>query len=140
MSAGGGGSRIPGRAAGRAAAGGALADVRWWWRQTHPGPGVWRRLDTLYMVAISVAILGGLAYGTASAALAQVVTPEAMARFGPAVALLALLVTAQWGAYQGPVVFSVADVAHLLGAPLPRRSLAWRRLVRGLAAGALAGG
>src|SRR3954451_8753401 len=91
------------------------------------------------MVAISVAILGGLAYGTASAALAQVVTPEAMARFGPAVALLALLVTAQWGAYQGPVVFSVADVAHLLGAPLPRRSLGWRGLVRALAAGALAG-
>src|SRR3954471_15214182 len=91
------------------------------------------------MVAISVAILGGLAYGTASSALAEVVTPEAMARFGPPVALLALLVTAQWGAYQGPVVYSVPDVAHLLGAPLPRQGLAWRRLARGLAAGAAAG-
>lgn len=117
----------------------ALADVRWWWRQTHPGPGVWRRLDAIYTVAISVAILGGLAYGTASSALGQVVTPGVMARVGPAAALLALLVTAQWGAYQGPVVFSVPDVAHLLGAPLPRRGLAWRRLVRALAAGALAG-
>jgi hypothetical protein len=117
----------------------ALADVRWWWRQTHPGPGVWRRLDTIYMVAISVAILGALAYGTASSALAQVVTPDAMARVGPPVALLAVRVTAQWGAYQGPVVFSVPDVAHLLGAPLPRRGLAWRRLVRALAAGALVG-
>jgi hypothetical protein len=118
---------------------GALSDVRRWWRATHPGPGVWRRLDTIYTIAISVAILGGLAYGTASSALAQVVTPDALARFGPPAALLGLLVTAQWGAYQGPVVFSVPDVAHLLGAPLPRRGLAWRRLARGLGAGALAG-
>jgi len=117
----------------------ALADVRWWWRATHPGPGIWRRLDTIYTVAITVAIFGGLAYGTASSALAQVVTPDAMARYGPAGALLALLATAQWGAYQGPVVFSVPDVAHLLGAPLPRRGLAWRRLARALAIGALAG-
>jgi len=118
---------------------GTLSDVRRWWRATHPGPGVWRRLDTIYTIAISVAILGGLAYGTASSALAQVVTPDALARFGPPAALLGLLVTAQWGAYQGPVVFSVPDVAHLLGAPLPRRGLAWRRLARGLGAGALAG-
>jgi hypothetical protein len=117
----------------------ALADVRWWWRAQHAGPGIWRRLDVIYTVAISVAILGGLAYGTASSALAQVVTPDAMATFGPSLALAALLVTAQWGAYQGPVVYSVADVTHLLGAPLPRRGLAWRRLVRGLAWGAAAG-
>jgi hypothetical protein len=117
----------------------ALADVRWWWREQRPGPSIWRRLDVVYTVAISVAILGALAYGTASSALAQVVTPRAMAGFGPSVALLALLVTAQWGAFQGPVVYSVADVAHLLGAPLPRRGLAWRRLVRGLLTGAGAG-
>jgi hypothetical protein len=114
----------------------ALAGVRWWWREQRPGPGIWRRLDLAYTVAITVAILGTLVYGTASSALAQVVTPNAMAAYGPAGALLALLVVAQWGAYQGPVVFSVADVAYLLGAPLPRRGLAWRRLARGLAAGA----
>jgi hypothetical protein len=117
----------------------ALADVRWWWREQRPGPSIWRRLDLAYTVAISVAILGTLVYGTASSALAKVVTPDTMATYGPAGALLALLVIAQWGAYQGPVIFSVADVAHLLGAPLPRRGLAWRRLVRGLVTGAGAG-
>jgi hypothetical protein len=117
----------------------ALADVRWWWRAQHPGPGLWHRLDVIYTVAIGVAILGGWAYGIASSALAQVVTPDAVATYGPPLALAALLVTAQWGVYQGPVVYSVADVAHLLGAPLPRRGLAWRRLVRGLAWGAVAG-
>jgi hypothetical protein len=117
----------------------ALADVRWWWREQRPGPGIWRRLDLAYTVAISVGILGALVYGTASSALAQVVTPDAMATYGPPAALLALLVVAQWGAYQGPVVYSVADVAHLLGAPLPRRGLAWRRLARGLGGGAGAG-
>src|ERR1700716_3318285 len=44
-----------------------------------------------------------------------------------------------WGAYQGPIVFSVPDVAFLLGAPLPRRALAVRRLVLALAGGAVAG-
>jgi len=117
----------------------ALADVRWWWREQRPGPSIWHRLDLAYTVAISVAILGALVYGTASSALARVITPDAMATYGPPAALLGLLVTAEWGAYQGPVVFSVADVAHLLGAPLPRRGLAWRRLARGLAAGAGAG-
>jgi hypothetical protein len=117
----------------------ALADVRWWWREQRPGPSIWRRLDLAYTVAITVAILGTLVYGTASSALAQVVSPDAMATYGPSGALLALLVVAQWGAYQGPVVFSVADVANLLGAPLPRRGLAWRRLARGLVGGAGAG-
>ena len=117
----------------------ALADVRWWWRAQHPGPGLWRQLDVIYTMAISVAILGGWAYGLASSALAEVVTRDAIATFGPPFALLALLATAQWGAYQGPVVYSVADIAYLLGAPLPRRGLAWQRLVRGLAWGAGAG-
>ncbi len=39
----------------------------------------------------------------------------------------------RWGAVQGPVVFSVPDVAQLLGAPLPRTDLALRPLVRSLA-------
>ena len=62
-----------------------------------------------------------------------------LAQFGPPIALVALLMTARWGAYQGPVVFSVPDVAHLLGAPLPRSGLAARRLRSALAAGAPAG-
>jgi hypothetical protein len=118
---------------------GRLAEVRDWWHEHRPGPTIGQRLDLVYTVVISIAILGTLAYGTASSALAQVLTPDWLEQFGPSIALVALLVTARWGAYQGPVVFSVADVAHMLGAPLPRRGLAIRRLVLGLATGALAG-
>jgi hypothetical protein len=116
-----------------------LAAVRAWWRVRHPPPSVGQRLDLLYMTAITVAVGGALGYGTASSALAQVLTPQWLAVFGPSLAMLSLLVTAHWGAYHGPVVFSPADVGHLLGAPLPRRGLVARRLVLALAGGAAAG-
>ena len=116
-----------------------LAGVRAWWRVRNPPPSLGQRLDLLYTGTIMAAIFGALAYGTASSALAQVVTPHWLAVTGPALALLALLLTTHWGAYQGPVVFSVADVAHLLGAPLPRRGLTARRLMLALAGGAAAG-
>ena len=80
------------------------------------------------------AILGALAYGTASSALAQVVTPRLARRAAARRSRCSrVLLATHWGAYQGPVVFSVADVALLLGAPLPRRGLAVRRLVLALA-------
>jgi len=116
-----------------------LARVRAWWRVRNPPRTLLQRLDLLYTGALVSAIFGALAYGTASSALAQVVTPHWLAATGPALALLALLLTSHWGVYQGPVVFSVADVAHLLGAPLPRRGLAARRLMLALAGGAAAG-
>jgi hypothetical protein len=116
-----------------------LRAVRAWWRVRRPGPTIGQRLDLLYTIGITAAILGALAYGTASSALAQVVTPAWLARFGPSIALAALLTTARWGAFQGPVVYSVPDVTHLLGAPLPRRGLAAGRLRSALAAGAVAG-
>ena len=53
-----------------------LRAVRAWWRERPPGPTIGQRLDLLYTIAISAAILGALAYGTASSALAQVVTPH----------------------------------------------------------------
>ena len=116
-----------------------LRAVRAWWRERRPGPTIGQRLDLLYTIAISAAILGALAYGTASSALAQVVTPSWLAQFGPPIALGALLMTARWGGYHGPVVYSVPDVTHLLGAPLPRSGLAVGRLRSALAAGAAAG-
>ena len=66
-------------------------------------------------------------------------SPERLERFGPPAALVALVLVARWGAFQGPVVFTVPDVAFLLGAPLPRRGLAARRLVLAFACGAAAG-
>jgi hypothetical protein len=116
-----------------------LRAVRAWWRERRPGPTIGQRLDLLYTIAISAAILGALAYGTASSALAQVVTPAWLAQFGPPIALAALLTTARWGGYQGPVVYSVPDVTHLLGAPLSRSGLATGRLRSALASGAPAG-
>jgi hypothetical protein len=116
-----------------------LVEVRAWWRVRNPPPTLAQRLDLLYTGAVMAGIFGALAYGTASSALAQVVTPHGLAVSGPALALLALLLTTHWGAYQGPVVFSVADVAHLLGAPLPRRGLTTGRLRLALAGGAVAG-
>jgi hypothetical protein len=126
-------------AAAPAGAAGRLAGVRAWWRVRNAPPSLAQRLDLLYTGALMAGIFGALAYGTASSALAQVVTPHWLAVTGPALALLAVLLTTHWGAYQGPVVYSVADVAHLLGAPLPRRALAARRLVLALAGGAAAG-
>jgi len=82
---------------------------------------------------ITLLIFGPLVYGTASSALADVATPHAVAVWGPSLALAALVALARWGAIQGPVIFSVADVAQLLGAPLRRGDLVFWRLVRGLA-------
>ncbi len=80
-----------------------------------------------------------MAYGTASSALAQVVTPHWLATYGPSLALVALVVVAHWGVYQGPVVFTVADVGFLLGGPLSRRALSVRRLAWAHVAGAALG-
>jgi uncharacterized membrane protein YfcA len=114
-------------------------DVRAWWRVRHPPPSLAQRLDVAYTTVIVGAIFGAVAYGTAGSALADVLSPERLERFGPPVALVALVLVARWGAFQGPVVFTVPDVAFLLGAPLPRRRLAERRLVLAFAFGAAAG-
>ncbi len=116
-----------------------LVDVRRWRRVTAVGPTLGQRADRIYTIAISIAIFGALLFSTAHQALAQVLTPAGAATWLPAALLLGLIVAARWGVYQGPVVYAVADVGHLLGAPLSRRGLAWRRLAVGLGRGAAAG-
>jgi len=116
-----------------------LAAVRAWWRVRHPPPSLARRLDIAYTTTLVAAILGAVAYGTAGSALADVLSPERLERFGPPAALVALVLMARWGAFQGPVVFTVPDVGFLLSAPLPRRRLSERRLLLGFACGAGAG-
>jgi hypothetical protein len=116
-----------------------VATVRAWWRVKRPGRSLGARLDTLYMVAITTGIFGALLYGTASAALSQVITPDALAEWGPALLLVGLAVTARWGTWQGPVVFAEPDVGFLLAAPLSRRALASRPFTRAVAWGAAAG-
>jgi hypothetical protein len=110
--------------------------IRAWWRAAHPPPNLTKRLEPVYYVFITLAIGGPFVYGTVSAAVAEVATPRAVAVWGPALALVGLLAVVRWGAVQGPVVFSVPDVALLLGSPLPRAQLVLGRLVRGLAVGA----
>lgn len=116
-----------------------LRDVRGWFAATVPGPTVWQRLETVYTFVLITAIFGVGIFDAVHTALAQVLSFDGATTWGPPVVLVTLLVAARWGAYQGPVVFSVADVAHLLGAPLDRRALAARRLATSLGYGAVTG-
>jgi hypothetical protein len=116
-----------------------VGEVRAWWHAVRPPPGLLKRLEPVYYIVITLAIGGPFVYGTAKAALAEVATHRAVAVWGPSLALVALLALVRWGAVQGPVVFSVADVGQLLGAPLRRADLVLARLLRGLAAGTLGG-
>src|SRR4051794_26065513 len=109
-----------------------VRDVRRFWHVVQEPPSLFKRLEPAYYVFITLAIGGPFVYGTASAALSEVATPRAVGIWGPSLALVALLGVMRWGAVQGPVVFSVADIAQLLGAPLRRAELVLGRLIRGL--------
>jgi hypothetical protein len=115
---------------------GSVAAIRAFWRGAHPPQGLLKRLEPVYYVFFTLVFIGPLFYGSASTALAAVATPHAVAVWGPALALMGVLALVRWGAVQGPVVFSVADVAWLLGAPLHRADLALPRLLRALVVGA----
>src|SRR4051794_35153373 len=109
-----------------------VRDIRRFWHVAQAPPSLFKRLEPAYYVFITLAIGGPFVYGTASAALSEVATPRAVGIWGPSLALVALLAVMRWGAVQGPVVFSVADITHLLGAPLRRAELVLGRLIRGL--------
>lgn len=109
-----------------------VRDIRRFWHDVQTPPSLLKRLEPAYYVFITLAIGGPFVYGTASAALSEVATPRAVEIWGPALALVALTAVVRWGAVQGPVVFSLADVAQLLGAPLRRAELVLGRLIRGL--------
>ncbi len=121
-----------------------VRDIRRFWHAVQAPPSLLKRLEPAYYVFITLALGGPFVYGTASAGLSEVATPRAVGVWGPSLALVALLAAMRWGAVQGPVVFTVADVGQLLGAPLRRAELVLGRLVRGLliwtAAAAVVGG
>ena len=60
-------------------------------------------------------------------------------RLGPPALLLAFSSGLRWATWQGPVVFSEADVAYLVSSPVPRDRLVRGRLAWGLAAGGALG-
>ena len=109
-----------------------VRDIRRFWHDVQAPPSLLKRLEPAYYVFITLAIGGPFVYGTASAALSEVATPHAVGIWGPSLALVALLAVTRWGAVQGPVVFTPADITQLLGAPLRRAELVLGRLVRGL--------
>ena len=109
-----------------------VRDIRRFWHVVQAPPSLLKRLEPAYYVFITLAIGGPFVYGTASTALSEVATPRAVGIWGPSLALVALLAVMRWGAVQGPVVFSVADITQLLGAPLRRAELVLGRLIRGL--------
>jgi hypothetical protein len=77
---------------------------------------------------------------TAHSALAQVISPIEIARWGPSLVLLALVVRGTRAPWRARSSFSVADLGHLvLGSPLSRRALVAPPLARALAAAALTG-
>jgi hypothetical protein len=117
-----------------------VAAVRRFQAAARRGPGTGQRIQGIYVAVLVTLIAATLVYHSAHSALAQVISPIEVARWGPSLVLLALLAAGHWGTVQGPVVFSVADTAHLvLGSPLSRRALVAAPLVRALAAAAVAG-
>jgi hypothetical protein len=116
------------------------AAVRRFQAAARRGPGTGQRLQGIYIAVLVTLIATILVYHAAHSALAQVVSQTEVGRWGPSLVLLALLAAGYWGTVQGPVVFSVADLGHLiLGSPLPRRTLVAGPLLRGLAAGGVTG-
>jgi hypothetical protein len=79
-----------------------LRALRAWWRTVHQPPSLTKRLEPVYYVFITLAIGGPFVYGTASTALAEVATPDAVATWGPALALLALFALARWARSRAP--------------------------------------
>src|SRR3954462_1730939 len=100
-----------------------VRDIRRFWHVVQAPPSLFKRLEPAYYVFITLAIAGPFVYGTASSALSEVATPRAVGIWGPSLALVALLAVMRWGAVQGPGGFSLADVTHLLCAPLRRHGL-----------------
>jgi hypothetical protein len=121
-----------------------VAAIQRWLDRARRSRTLAQRAQTVYTAVVVGAILGVLVYGTASSDLAQVITVASVARWGPSLMLIAFVAAGLWGAVQGPVVLSAADVAHLLSAPLSRADLVARPLRRafliGAGVGVLVGG
>jgi hypothetical protein len=113
-----------------------VAAIQRWLDRARRSRSLAQRAQTVYTAVVVGGIVGVLVYGTASSALADVISVSSMARWGPSVMLVGFVVAGLWGAVQGPVVFAPADVAILLAAPLARAEVVARPLRRALLIGA----
>ncbi len=102
-----------------------------------------RRLrPSLYQVYVTL-LLGAMGVALAGGAISSLAGPGLGARalivWGPGVLALALLAALRFGCSQGPVLFSAADVALLLAAPIALADLVRPKLDQACVAGAIAG-
>jgi hypothetical protein len=104
------------------------------------------RADLLYSAYFTFFLAGFLLLCTYSLFTAPPLSAAETAEFtdligtwGPAALLLLIAGGLHYATRQGPVMFSQADVAFLLSAPIPRSRIVRGRLVLGLATGALLG-
>jgi hypothetical protein len=102
------------------------------------------RFTGLYTVGLYTAIGAWLGFqalrqSPARGGSSAWLTEGGLARAATVALLLGLLAALRYATWQGPVVFSAAEVHFLLGAPLPRAELVRVRLARGLLLGAAAG-
>lgn len=108
-------------------------------RERAPRPSLYQVYATLF----GTAIYGALAGQTISGALGPGLSERTLSVWGPAVLLVVLLTAPRCGTWQGPVVFSQADVAFVLSAPIALADLVRPRLAQAFAVatafGALAG-
>ena len=101
--------------------------------------------DRLYWLYCAALFLGfaTLYLGTLLEGASGVAEPALLLawaeRLAPPALLLASSAGLRWATWQGPVVFSAADVRFLLSSPLRRAPLVRGRMPWGLAAGVLAG-
>jgi hypothetical protein len=102
-------------------------------------PSLGVRAERIYTAVLVGAIGLAVVWGAIGEAVRTVVQPESWAAWGPPLLLAAVVAALRLGVWQGPVVFSAADVAHLLRAPVRRAALVRPLLVRALGAGAVAG-
>ncbi len=108
-------------------------------RERAPRPGLYQ----VYATLVGTAIYGALAGHAISGAVGPGLSERTLNVWGPAVLLAVLLTTLRCGTWQGPVVFSQADVAFVLSAPIALADLVRPRLAQAFAVatafGALAG-
>jgi len=102
------------------------------------------RFTGLYTVGLYTAIgawagFQALRQGPARGGSAVWLTGGGLARVATVALVLGLLASLRYATWQGPVVFTAAEVQFLLASPLPRAELVRARLGRGLLVGAAAG-
>jgi hypothetical protein len=93
----------------------------------------------VYFTLVATAIYGALAGNAISGAVGPGLSERTLNVWGPAVLIVGLLTALRLGTWQGPVVFSQADVAFVLSAPIALADLVRPRLAQAFAVATVSG-